>query len=95
LSVQRLTEYLDLVDGEIRCNRCSHVLGPASRNYKLGALVRERPLVDGNPQTRDPSIYTDSSVVHREFICPGCGTLLQAEVAVGGAPPQWDVRVED
>jgi acetone carboxylase gamma subunit len=93
VSEQRLTEYLVATGGEIRCRGCGHVLGPADRNFKLGALVRERPLAEASPETRDPAIYTGSTVVHREFICPGCGTLLQAEVAVDGAPPQWDVRV--
>ena len=51
----RLTEHLTLVDGEVRC-RCGHVLGPGGRNFKLGTLVRERPLTDGNPTLRDPSL---------------------------------------
>jgi N-methylhydantoinase B len=89
----RLTEYLQAVDGEIRCCRCDHVLGPAGRNFKLGSLVRELPLSEANPTLRDPAIYTDSAVVLRQFICPGCGTMLETEIAVDGAPPQWDVRV--
>jgi acetone carboxylase gamma subunit len=90
---QRLTEYLDRVGREIRCRRCLHVLGPADRSFKLGALVRELPLSEANPHLRDPSIYTDHSVAFRQFICPGCGTMLDTEVAVDGAPPQWDIRV--
>lgn len=93
MSEIRLTEYLRAVDGEIRCGRCDHVLGPAGRNFKLGALVRDVPLSEGNPTLRDPAIYTDSTVVLRQFICPGCGTMLETEIAVDGAPPQWDVRV--
>jgi len=93
MSATRLTEYLLAADGETRCVRCDHVLGPAGRNFKLGALVREVPLSEGNPTLRDPAIYTDSTVVLRQFICPGCGTMLETEIAVDGAPPQWDVRV--
>lgn len=93
MSERGLTEYLHVVDGEIRCRGCGHVLGPAGRNFKHGALVREQPLSEGNPTLRDPAIYTDSTVVFRQFICPGCGTMLETEVAVDGAPPQWDVRV--
>jgi acetone carboxylase gamma subunit len=93
VSEQRLTEYLVRVGPEIRCRRCSHVLGPAHRSFKLGSLVRELPLTEANPHLRDPSIYTDHSVVFRQFICPGCGTMLDTEVAVAGAPAQWDIRV--
>jgi N-methylhydantoinase B len=89
----RLTEYLHAIEGEIRCSRCEHVLGPADANFKHGALVREVPLPEGNPTLRDPAIYTDSTVVLRQFICPGCGTMLETEIAVDGAPPQWDIRV--
>ena len=88
----RLTEHLTLVDGEVRC-RCGHVLGPGGRNFKLGTLVRERPLTDGNPTLRDPALYTDREVALREFICPGCATMLESEIVVDGAAPQWDVRV--
>ena len=89
----RLTEYLHAIDGEIRCSRCEQVLAAADRNFKHGALVREVPLWEGNPTLRDPAIYTDSTVVLRQFICPGCGTMLETEIAVDGAPPQWDIRV--
>jgi N-methylhydantoinase B len=90
---QRLTEYVEIVDGASRCRRCGHVLGPAERNFKLGSLVRELPLTEANPHVRDPSIYTDEPVAFRQFLCPGCATLLETEIAVGSAPPQWDTRV--
>ena len=93
MSTRQLTEYLELASGQIRCRSCGHQFGPSTRNYKLGALVRELPITEANPELRDPAIYTDSSVTFRQFICPGCGTLLQAEIAVDGAPPQWDIRV--
>jgi acetone carboxylase gamma subunit len=67
-------------------------LGPAGSNYKLSALIRDLPLQSGNPQLRDPSIYTDQDVAFREIICPETGRLLQTEIVVDGAPPQWDLR---
>lgn len=92
MSETRLTEHLTVVDGEVRC-RCGHVLGPGERNFKLGALVREVPLTDGNPTLRDPALYTDRKVALRQFICPGCATMLESEIVVDGAAPQWDIRV--
>lgn len=93
MSARVLGEYVHVVDGEARCRRCEHVLGPADRNFKLGALVRDRPLQDGNPTLRDPSLYTDHTVAFREFVCPGCGTMLETEIAVDGAAPRWDIKV--
>jgi hypothetical protein len=54
--------------------------------------VRDLPLSEGNPQVRDPAIYTDNDVKFRQIVCPETGRLLQTEIAVDGAPPQWDVR---
>jgi hypothetical protein len=76
--------------GEFKCGNAS--LGPADRNYKLGGLIRDLPLTEANPHIRDPKIYTDHDVRFRQIICPGSGRLLQTEICVDGAPPQWDVR---
>lgn len=94
MSGQRLTEFLEIVDGEIRCRRCSQVLAPAGKNYKEGCVMRELPLTEANPQLRDPGLYVDNEVVFRHLYCPGCATLLQTELAIDGEPPQWDVRLE-
>ena len=60
-----------------------------------GALVRERPLTDANPNLRDPAIYTDRDVRFREYICPRSGRLLQTEIVVDGEEPLWDLRPGD
>ncbi|MHB1539406.1 MAG: acetone carboxylase subunit gamma, partial [Solirubrobacteraceae bacterium] len=85
-----ISEYVRVQDGRYRCDDVD--LGPASGNYKLAALVRDLPLNAGNPQLRDPAIYTDRDVSFREIVCPQTGRLLQTEVVVDGAPPQWDLR---
>jgi N-methylhydantoinase B len=87
-----LSETVAVEGGQAKCRRCGHGLGPEGRNYKLGALVRDLPLGEGNPTLRDPAIYTDNAVVFRQFVCPGCGTMLETEIAIDGAPPQWDIR---
>ncbi len=86
----RVTEYVRIEGGEFKCGDVS--LGPANRNYKLGALIRDLPLTEANPHVRDPKIYTDHDVKFRQTICPRSGRLLQTEICVDGAPPQWDVR---
>jgi N-methylhydantoinase B len=86
----RVSEYVDIVDGEYLADGVS--LGPASGNYKLGALVRDLPLTEGNPEVRDARIYVDREVTFRQIICPDTGRLLQTEIVVDGEPPQWDLR---
>jgi N-methylhydantoinase B len=86
----RLSEYLRIEDGEIRHGDVS--LGPATGNYKLGALIRDLPITEANPHIPEPSIHTDHAVAFRQVICPETGRLLQTEVVVDGAPPEWDLR---
>jgi N-methylhydantoinase B len=85
-----LGEYLRIEDGEIKCGEIS--LGPATRNYKLGALVRDLPITDANPHIPVSSIHTDHEIAFRQIICPETGRLLQTEVVVDGAAPTWDLR---
>jgi hypothetical protein len=66
---------------------------PLTRSPKEGAVVRELPLTDGNPNVRDPSLYTDQPVAFRQFVDPATGTLVATELPVDGAPPQDDVRL--
>ena len=86
----RLTEYLRIEGGEVKCGDVS--LGPANRNYKLGALIRDLPLTEANPHVPPPEVHTDHDIVFRQVICPETGRLLQTEITVDGAPPRWDVR---
>jgi acetone carboxylase gamma subunit len=63
------------------CRECGHDLGPASRPWKQGAALRERPLRE------TAEIYTtDKRLLLREFACPGCGGLLDTEIALPDDP---------
>jgi N-methylhydantoinase A len=86
----RVSEYVEVVDGEYLADGVS--LGPATGNYKLGALLRDLPLTEANPEVRDASVYVDRPVTFRQIICPETGRLLQTELVVDGEPPQWDLR---
>ncbi len=86
----RVSEYVSVVDGELVADGVS--LGPASGNYKLGALIRDLPLSEANPEVRDAALYVDNAIGFRQIICPETGRLLQTEVVVDGAPPRWDMR---
>jgi N-methylhydantoinase B len=87
---QRLTEYLEIRGGEVKAGEVS--LGRSSANWKLGALIREMPLTEANPNVRDASLHTDHPVGFRQLICPETGRLLGTEVVVNNEPPKWDIR---
>lgn len=88
-----IAESLELLDGGIACRNCGHRLSDTKENWKTGAIIRSAPLAEGNPWLPDPTIYTDTPVRVRHFICPGCAVQLDSEVAVGEQGPLWDLRV--
>ena len=83
-------ENLYIVQGEservTKC-RCGHEFGNYRQNWKLRALVRVR-----NDENDLRELYPHSDVCEsewmelREFICPGCATLLEVEACAPGYP---------
>jgi len=95
----RVTEYLDLdLDQEQwSCNRCGHVLGPASSNYKEGCLLYDRdpreihrPIIEGQYSFSPDPLWV--RIV--EFYCPGCGTQVETEYLPPGHPITWDIEID-
>lgn len=70
----------------IVCVACGARLGPAGAPWKSHAVLREQPVRDQGGI--DTSQYR---VILREFACPGCGALLDAETALDGDPFLDDV----
>lgn len=77
-------------DRIVKCE-CGQELGPYTDNWKLSSLVYVRDtkekLEDLYPGWKacDPSLQEI-----REFICPGCGTLLEVEAVPPGYPVTFD-----
>lgn len=72
----------------VACARCDHPLADAGSSWKQHAQLIEVPL-----STLDPVYTTADDVVARQFLCPGCGALLDTETAARGDPFLED-RVE-
>jgi len=70
-------------DGErIACSACGHGLAPAGTPWKRHAALREISMngAGGKAYTGAPEALL------RQFSCPGCGTLLDSEMALPGEP---------
>lgn len=65
----------------VHCGNCNHALGPVSAPWKESAALQEMPI-----STLEGPYALSGEVLLREFICPGCGTILDAEVALPGDP---------
>lgn len=93
----QVSDALELVgEGEergYRCLRCRESLGPASENYKLTALIEVSELSAANRYVGDPARYVDEKMSFRSFYCPGCGVLLDTEVARAQDAPLRDIEI--
>ena len=76
---------------EIRCTRCRHVYGLAEEDPRQGALLREGPVASVNPINRHSPL---ADIVLRQFICPGCGTLISTDIARRGEPILPETRLD-
>ena len=63
------------------CARCAADLGPVRGNYKDACVRRESEVSTANPNIGDYRRYIDDRPVFRQFFCPGCGALIENEVA--------------
>jgi len=94
----RITENLLVrLDGAIAhhcCARCDSDLGPTSDNYKDHCLRADNPIQASSPLVGDPRRYIDDEPVFRQFFCPGCGTLIENEIAVKTDPVLRDIEVD-
>lgn len=80
----RIGEYLQRAgDGATQCTWCGHSLAPAGVDWKQHAVLHRSPLPADVP-TRP------TEFVLIEACCPGCGTLLDTDLAHGDDPPLHD-----
>ncbi len=63
------------------CSKCAADLGPVRGNYKDHCVRRESDISAANPNIGDYRRYIDDRPVFRQFFCPGCGALIENEIA--------------
>lgn len=73
------------------CAECGHVFGPASRDPKLGAVMRELSIADLSPLN---AVGMTERLVARHFYCPGCALLLAVNVQQQGDPLMLEWRLD-
>ena len=76
------------------CATCGRSIAPIDENYKEGTLLHVRSLDD----FLDEPPPGTAAVALQEFICPGCGELLQVDVVpVDRASTErlWDIELID
>jgi N-methylhydantoinase B len=75
------------------CAGCAADLGPVSAPYKLACARYDAPIEAANPLVGDPARFIDARPVFRQFFCPGCGRLIENEVALEHEPLLADIEL--
>ncbi|MBU6270670.1 MAG: hydantoinase B/oxoprolinase family protein [Betaproteobacteria bacterium] len=76
------------------CVKCAADLGPLRENYKAHAVRVDSDIRDANPHVGDYRRFLDERPVFRQFHCPGCGALLENEIARESDPLLHDIEVQ-
>jgi len=83
--VAQITDNIDLrrERGRLRmaCSKCAADLGSVRENYKEHCVRRDADVSIANPNIGDWRRYIDDRPAFRQFFCPGCGALVENEIA--------------
>lgn len=72
---------------KIECVKCGHALVDGGKPWKHASVIREISMRGAG----GVAFTGGEQVVLRRFFCPGCGSLLDTETAVSGAPYLDDI----
>lgn len=93
----QIHRYLDLNEerNTIVCRNCRETLCDATENYREHAALRTRPLQEAGPAfvSAEQKLGEDKSLEFREFFCPNCAVLLQADFARSDDPILHDIEI--
>ena len=89
---QVLGEYLGIdATGQYRCLRCGFTYCSNAMNWKWFARCAQAPV---GPESIRNTIRerVDQDLVVRAYVCPGCATQVDLEVALRDEPARWNYR---
>lgn len=87
----RVGDLLYVVDGRWWCNGAD--LGPASANYKSGALTRDTLIRHLAPEHDVADTDMADRIRFREYLCPVTGLRIDAELIADDDEPLHDVHI--
>ncbi len=85
---------VDSVGAYWACSDCATPLGGLDENYKDQCLIDRRAVSTANPLIGEAARFIDDEAQFRLFVCPGCGTQIDNEIAVATDPILRDIEVE-
>ena len=94
LATENLAIRIEGGEARFSCPSCAADLGPSSDNYKHFCARHDAPIESANAIIGDPARFIDARPVFRQFFCPGCGRLIENEVALEGDPLLRDIELK-
>jgi hypothetical protein len=82
------------VEGTVTCRHCGTATGDAEQPLRRARLRESAPGEAGPSVRAEASHFTDRPIVLRQTFCPGCLTLLQAEIVPGDEPSSRTRHIE-
>lgn len=82
MSTRRVSDSLVITSGKIACAACGYVLEAAGKSWKQRAILKTTS-VRALPGAASA---IDERILLRHFSCPGCGALLDTEIALPEDP---------
>jgi N-methylhydantoinase B len=76
------------------CAKCQTEIGQVGENYKEHCIRIDKHVSKSNLLIGEPSRFIDDVPQFRQFVCPGCGTLIENEIAMKGEPLLMDIHIE-
>jgi len=96
--VARISDNLEVrkANGSLHtcCAKCAADLGPVRANYKDACERSDQEITASNPNVGDWRRYIDERPVFRQFFCPGCGALIENEIAREGDEVLRDIELD-
>ena len=76
------------------CSKCDTEIGSLGENYKEHCIQVEHHVSASNPLIGEPDRFIDDVPKFRQFVCPGCGNLVENEISMENEPFLMDVHIE-
>jgi N-methylhydantoinase B len=75
------------------CSGCGQALADVAASYRLGCAELEQTLPSISPLFGDPSTQVAATLVLRQYLCTGCGLILDSEICRPEDEPTVDLEV--
>jgi N-methylhydantoinase B len=93
----RIIEGVALVSSDgtnhFACGHCGRLLTSATESYRGGCMTLRTRLADLSPLFASQPTDIGAELILRQFVCPGCATILDSQLCLPDDEPYDDVRL--